>query len=167
MTDWQESVVTVPDLSFSIQLAMILCILVAFNVIYKLKQNFYYIDVFTKGGINKSIVARYCISVLFFLEMMEKIINFFKRALQISKRDVKPLEVAKACVGPKANKSSVNKYLDPLHRAEIISKTFFKITKDSQSDPRYNALPVIEEITGTFLKLKILLTFFKKIMCRS
>lgn len=139
---------------------MILCILVAFNVIYKLKQNFYYIDVFTKGGINKSIVAIYCISVsFFFLELMEKIINFFKKALQISKKDVKPLEVAKACVGPNANKSSVNKYLEPLHRAEIISKTFFKITKDSQSDPRYNALPEIEEITGTFLKLKILLTF--------
>lgn len=139
---------------------MILCILVAFNVIYKLKQNFYYIDVFTKGGINKSIVVIYCISVsFFFLELMEKIINFFKKALQISKKDVKPLEVAKACVGPNANKSSVNKYLEPLHRAEIISKTFFKITKDSQSDPRYNALPEIEEITGTFLKLKILLTF--------
>lgn len=139
---------------------MILCILVAFNVIYKLKQNFYYIDVFTKGGINKSIVVIYCISVsFFFLELMEKIINFFKKALQISKKDVKPLEVAKACVGPNANKSSVNKYLEPLHRAEIISKTFFKITKNSQSDPRYNALPEIEEITGTFLKLKILLTF--------
>lgn len=139
---------------------MILCILVAFNVIYKLKQNFYYIDVFTKGGINKSIVVIYCISFsFFFLELMEKIINFFKKALQISKKDVKPLEVAKACVGPNANKSSVNKYLEPLHRAEIISKTFFKITKNSQSDPRYNALPEIEEITGTFLKLKILLTF--------
>lgn len=83
---------------------MILCILVAFNVIYKLKQNFYYIDVFTKGGINKSIVVIYCISVsFFFLELMEKIINFFKKALQISKKDVKPLEVAKACVGPNAN----------------------------------------------------------------
>lgn len=80
-------------------------------------------------------------------ELMEKIINFFKKALKISKKDVKPLEVAKACVGPNANKSSVNKYLEPLHRAEIISKTFFKITKDSQSDPRYNALPEIEEIT--------------------
>lgn len=98
--------------------------------------------------------------------MMEKIINFFKKALQKSKKDVKPLEVAKACVGPNANKSSVNKYLDCLHRAEIITKTYFKKTKDSQSDPRYNALPVIEEITGIFLKLKIL-DIFKKIRCRS
>lgn len=91
---------------------------------------------------------------------MEKIINFFKEALQIPKQDVKPLEVAKACVGPNANKKSVNKYLHCLHRAEIISKTYFKKTKDSESDPRYTALPLIEDITGTFLKLKILMTFF-------
>lgn len=111
---------------------MILCILVVFNVIYKLKQNFFYIDVFIKGGINKSIVVRYCIFVFFFfLEIMEKIINFFKRVFQILKRDVKLLEVVKVCVGLKVNKSSVNKYLDFFYCVEIISKIFFKIMKDS------------------------------------
>lgn len=80
--------------------------------------------------------------------MLEKIINFFKKALQTSKKDVRPLEVAKECVGPAAKKSSVNRYLHCLQRAEVISLTYFKKTKGRESDPRYNALPVTKDITG-------------------
>lgn len=110
----------------------------------------YHKDDLTKGGIN---LYEYCRKILYFCfvfisESLGKIINFFKKALQTSKIDVRPLEVAKECIGPNATKSCINRYLHCLERAKVLSMTYHKITKDSKSDPRWNALPDIKDITG-------------------
>lgn len=95
-----------------------------------------------------NIIARYCISINFISEILGKIIHFFKKTLQTSKKEVRPLEVAKECVGPDAKRSCINRYLHCLERAKVLSLTYLKITKDSKSDPRWSALPDIKDITG-------------------
>lgn len=95
-----------------------------------------------------NIIARYCISINFISEMLGKIIHFFKKILQTSKKEVKPLEVAKACIGQNASKGSINRYLHYLDDAGVISVTYQEKSNGQKSNPLWSALPKIDNITG-------------------
>lgn len=82
-------------------------------------------------------------------EILGKIIHFFKKAQQTSKKEVKPLEVAKACIGQNASTSSINRYLHRLADMGVLSVTFQKNPKGQNSKPSWSALSKIEDITET------------------
>lgn len=62
---------------------------------------------------------------------------------------MKPLEVAKACIGQNASTSSINRYLHHLADTGVLSVTYQKNLKGQKSKPCWSALSKIEDITET------------------
>lgn len=58
---------------------------------------------------------------------------------------MRTLEVAKACIGQNATKRDINRYLYRLAGAGVVRVTYKKETK---SDPRWSAVPEINDISG-------------------
>lgn len=97
-----------------------------------------------------NIIARYCIIFLLtlFQKFWGKLFNSLRKLYRLQKKEVKPLEVAKACIGQNASKGSINRYLHYLDDAGVISVTYQEKSNGQKSNPLWSALPKIDNITG-------------------
>lgn len=59
---------------------------------------------------------------------------------------MKPLDVAKKCIGKGASKKDINRYLHYLEKAGFICVTY--LNKANKSNPVWSALPKARDITG-------------------
>lgn len=83
-------------------------------------------------------------SVKFISGIIERVIKLLQ-----SSSEVRPLDVAKKCIGKTASKKDVNRYLHYLEKSGFISVKY--LNEEKKSNPVWSALPKARDITGIFI----------------
>lgn len=82
--------------------------------------------------------------VKFISGIIERVIKLLQ-----SSSEVRPLDVAKKCIGKTASKKDVNRYLHYLEKSGFVCVKY--LNEEKKSNPVWSALPKARDITGIFI----------------